>query len=365
MLFIVAAGNDGDAHYISTFTDEDGDGWHDFAPGEPGLKVGVGSVLDVVMRWDAWTGTAVNLDLYIFSGDGSQLLASSRNVQGTGGQKEPVEKIGIPLRREFQGQTFLIGIRAIGEAPPITVEIFTKNSELELFTPVGSVATPGDAKGAFTVGATNFKNGNLESFSSQGPTIDKRQKPDITGPDRVTTAAYTKENPRNPAFPGTSAACPHVSGAAALVFSLLGDGATPDQVQQFLVSRALDIEDPGADNKTGAGDLRLGEPSADQGNAPPSAAPRTSARPASSARPSSRRARRRDPRPHRSTVVPSWPSRPAPDRPGRSSPSRAPASRRMPISGRDPERRRHGDRQWRTFGRGGWFGPDRLRLDGR
>ena len=57
VLFVVASGNDGDAHYVGTFTDADGDGWHDFAPGKQGLKVGVGSVLDVVMRWDAWTGT--------------------------------------------------------------------------------------------------------------------------------------------------------------------------------------------------------------------------------------------------------------------------------------------------------------------
>ena len=172
-------------------------------------------------------------------------------------------------------------MRAVGAVPPVKIEIFTKNSELELFTPVGSVATPGDAKGAFTVGATNFKNSKLETFSAQGPTADDRQKPDITGPDRVTTAAYTKEDPANPSFPGTSASCPHVSGAAALVFQALGASATPDTVQQFLVAKAQDIEDPGPDNKSGAGDLRLGPVPGQQGTAPPSTAPRPSAQPSS------------------------------------------------------------------------------------
>jgi subtilisin family serine protease len=278
VLVVVASGNDGDGHYVGTYADTDHDGFHDFGPGKPFLKVGVGSTLDVALRWDAWTGTPVNLDLYVFTADG-QLVASSRNVQGGSVQKDPVERILIPLRREFQGQTYLIAVNAVGATRPVKVEIFTKNSELELFTPVGSVATPGDAKGAFTVGATNVRNDTLETFSAQGPTADERVKPDLTGPDRVTTAAYTKKNPSEPSFPGTSAATPHVAGAAALVLGAQPN-ATPDQIQQFLISRVQDIEDPGVDDKSGAGDLRLGTPPGQQGTVPAtSPTPRPSARP--------------------------------------------------------------------------------------
>lgn len=277
ILVVVAAGNDGDGHYLGTYADNDG--FHDFEPDKPFLKVGVGNRLDVVLRWDAWTGAPINLDLYVFTAEG-QLVASSRNVQGGSAQKDPVERILIPLRREFQGQTYLIAVRAVGATRPVKVEIFTKNSELELFTPVGSVATPGDAKGAFTVGATNVRDGALEIFSAQGPTADERIKPDLTGPDRITTATYTKENPKNPIFPGTSAAAPHVAGAAALV---LGSqpGATPDRTQRYLISQVEDIEDAGVDNKSGAGDLRLGLPSGAQGGGVPTPAqsPRASTRP--------------------------------------------------------------------------------------
>ena len=54
----------------------------------------------------------------------------------------------------------------------------------------------------------------MESFSSQGPTDDGRLKPEVTAPDNTPSAAYNRGDRR---FPGTSAACPHVSGFAALL----------------------------------------------------------------------------------------------------------------------------------------------------
>ncbi|CAA9563138.1 MAG: hypothetical protein AVDCRST_MAG18-1261 [uncultured Thermomicrobiales bacterium] len=286
VLFVVAAGNSGDEHYAANLTDGDGNGWHEFAPGKEFLKISVGSALDVRMRWDAWTGEPVNLDLYLFSADGRQYLDSSRNVQSRG--VVPVETLIFPLDRQFQRQTYQLRVRTVGNVRPVKLEIFVANSETQLLTPVGSVATPADAKGAFTVGATDVRDLSLEDFSSQGPTADNRVKPEITAPDRVLTASYQRESPSDPAFPGTSAATPHVAGAAALVLSSLGT-ATPDQIQQFLVGRAQDIEDPGVDPKSGAGDIRLGAPT-QQGAAAPSASPRASASPSprASASPSAR-----------------------------------------------------------------------------
>src|SRR5690606_3914622 len=119
-------------------------------------------------------------------------------------------------------------------------------------TPAYSISNPGDAAGSFTVGAVNFENDELEPYSGQGPTFDGRQKPDIMGLARVTTAAYKGEP-----FYGTSSAAPHVSGAAALVFGAQ-EGATNAQVRAFLERNARDLEDPGPENKTGFGRLALG-----------------------------------------------------------------------------------------------------------
>ena len=76
----------------------------------------------------------------------------------------------------------------------------------------GSVDTPASSPYALAVGAANVANNSLEAYSSQGPTIDRRLKPDITGFDNVRRISTSSI-----ASPGTSAGAPHVAGAAALI----------------------------------------------------------------------------------------------------------------------------------------------------
>jgi hypothetical protein len=60
-------------------------------------------------------------------------------------------------------------------------------------------------------------------------------------------------------FNGTSAATPHVAGAAALALSAF-PGYGPDQLQSFLERLAVDMGDAGIDVQFGYGRLYLGEP---------------------------------------------------------------------------------------------------------
>ena len=84
------------------------------------------------------------------------------------------------------------------------------------------------------------------AYSSQGPTIDRRVKPDITGFDNVASNLDQFSS-----FSGTSAGAPHVAGAAALIKS---------------ANSNLDAAPAGATREPGHGDCR-GRP-ADQSVGP-------------------------------------------------------------------------------------------------
>ncbi len=137
-------------------------------------------------------------------------------------------------------------------------------TDLELFSQIvplgaaavagGSVATPGDAAGALTVGAVPWTSDQVGAYSSVGPTDDGRPKPDLVGPTYVTA------NPAWPGTAGTSAATAHVAGAAALVRQqrrAQGLPVAPDDLRAVLVGTALDRGAPGVDPAFGAGSLRL------------------------------------------------------------------------------------------------------------
>ncbi|GHB18120.1 MULTISPECIES: S8 family peptidase [Streptomyces] len=86
----------------------------------------------------------------------------------------------------------------------------------------GTVASPGSADAALTVGAVD-DDGLMADFSSVGPrTGDGAVKPDITAPGvEITAAAATGTSGQNPpgyvSLSGTSMATPHVAGAAAIL----------------------------------------------------------------------------------------------------------------------------------------------------
>ena len=119
-----------------------------------------------------------------------------------------------------------------------------------------TVGTPGCAKKVITVGASD-KTDQIAWFSSRGPTLDNRVKPDVLLPGVNIIAARAKDTSMGQVIDqyhtqasGTSMATPHCAGVAALMLSA-NNTLTPAQIKQKMMDTALDLKyDP---NTQGSG----------------------------------------------------------------------------------------------------------------
>jgi subtilisin family serine protease len=112
---------------------------------------------------------------------------------------------------------------------------------------MGTVASPGIAPDAITVGAVD-DTGTLAAFSSRGAAPDFVIKPEISAPGVgiVSTVPYANCAMSSPtgylAASGTSMATPHVSGGAALLLQMHPEW-TPEQVKSALITSAKEIDE--------------------------------------------------------------------------------------------------------------------------
>lgn len=264
-LWSVAAGNSGDGHYNLTGTTVNGLGSVLLGPNNPVYSINVpdGGIAFVDLKWDAWPTTSQDFDLFVYESQAGyesfQPIAGSTDPQD--GTQPPVESLGF-ANNSGSARTFLVEIYAFdGNPRGRRFDLFFEGNinALEAVTP-GSLSEPATSPYAMTVGAYDVADGALEPFSSLGPTIDQRVKPDMAAPDGVSTATYGDGD-----FFGTSAAAPHVAGAAAVLLEANGD-LDVAELQAILEARAQDPSDvadeAGAhsiDNGFGAGQLRVGD----------------------------------------------------------------------------------------------------------
>lgn len=242
VLWINAAGNEGSSHWAGETRDDDGNGFVDI-PGAPAPAVVFatpgGYPFFVLANWNDWgpnplapTATT-DIDLVVFrraGPDSWERVGESTLPQA--GNGPPIEGIGA---RDMPEGIFAIVLRATNLTRRVPIHLFlTGVSALQPLEPRGSIGIPATAKAAVAVGAVHVDDGKLAPYSSQGPTDDKRVKPDVAAPSNNLSLAYGADGGTG-RFTGTSAACPHVSGFAALLHQ-----RTPNASVQAL--RASTIE---------------------------------------------------------------------------------------------------------------------------
>ncbi|MDH4168264.1 MAG: S8 family serine peptidase [Acidimicrobiia bacterium] len=126
-----------------------------------------------------------------------------------------------------------------------------------------TVGAPGAAAEAITVGASAEWSGAsgspqrsdgpyLAPFSSRGPTLDGRIKPDVVAPGVTITSADAGTTSGYTTLSGTSMATPFVAGLAALALEV-DPASTPAQLKSSVMGSARDLGAPGLDNQWGAG----------------------------------------------------------------------------------------------------------------
>jgi len=261
VLVVAAAGNEGESSWYGPFRDPNGDGIHDFRDYDDTLSFPVfaGDILELRLHWDDPCRRSANrYDLLLYRGEELVAIGSA-----DGGASIPVRRIslaGLPTG------TYSVRIRKAPDAEPVPLHLrWINGRRIEYATPYGSIGAvlPACSPFVLTVGAVNWHTGWLETYSSRGPSHQGLLKPELVAPDHVQTqttgATLEISGAFIGGFEGSSAAAPHVAGAALLVkqaFPAFG----PAELRDYLMEHAIDRGVPGADMEFGAGIVCLPPP---------------------------------------------------------------------------------------------------------
>ena len=231
--WVNAAGNSAGWVWYGRFSDPERDGVHNFARDDVGnaLVLPEDSEPIFVMRWDDdWGRADCDLDLELYRNargpDGQYILvgADLTEQDGTPGS-EPFAGLAVdqPITSSQAGVYFLVIRKWTCINDPRWVQLAVYDTSILQYASSGHhMGNPEESRnpGILAVGATHYwDTANIAAYSSRGPTIDGRTKPDITG---VACATTTTNEPFSVDghqcwLPGTSQAAPHVAGLAALV----------------------------------------------------------------------------------------------------------------------------------------------------
>ncbi|MBI3402017.1 MAG: choice-of-anchor D domain-containing protein [Acidobacteria bacterium] len=322
--YFTAVGNDADEHYYGAYTNSGVDGstvggitntgkLHLFQRTSDTTDVlGLGAQpynvialpangeVAIFLSWDDKFGaSANNYDLFLVQQSTGRVVASSTTVQN--GRQDPTEFIDY-VNRGSQDFFRIVVQNVRDAAQPKNLNLFSfqpecatggpllltagRHERVNYNTATRSISAQSDAGGSpvgvVAVGAIcsataaaaarfgsttpnesclDVSNSTAEFYSSRGPTIDGRVKPDVAGLDGVSiTGAGSFSNP----FFGTSAAAPHLGAIAAVVLqgapcllsrstSTIDAASARSTLRNLLVRTADRLGDPNPNNVFGTG----------------------------------------------------------------------------------------------------------------
>lgn len=273
IMWVAAAGNYAENHWkgdwrpidlgVAVFQEFGTAGSGDF---DLSTVVAPGQTIEVYLKWDNWPTTSTeDLDLFLFDLSG-YLTSSEVDQSDPQNPREPTEAL-FWTNTSSLSRTVFIEVREWVATNPGELDLLVfSNAFLEHPVPAGSIADPAFSPHTVAVGASCFANNQIEDFSSLGPTIDGRIKPDFTSADAVTTRAYGGSGTNAcDGFGGTSAAAPHLAGLAALIKEAAPRWSN-DRIEQAMVDYSVDLGPGGMDNTFGHGDVVLGALPAEECN---------------------------------------------------------------------------------------------------
>lgn len=253
ILLVTSAGNYAEQHFLDDHRDNDGDDFHEFPWGSEYLPIYFGTgKASINLSWDEYNNCGrSDFDAFLWNRDGELVGRATRSQDYGDDNCSPSEYVKGTIE---EGDWHFLQILRAGGSGQTKLRIFARNGTIYRSMPEGSIVDPGTHPGVYTVGAVRAQNyvfNSVESFSSQGPVLSLSNKPDISGPNGLSTRTFGPMG-----FYGTSASTPAVTAALAILMSE-DPSRTPFEAADILSQSAIWEDTPFQNTQMGAGRARL------------------------------------------------------------------------------------------------------------
>ena len=231
--FVASSGNEAESHWSGPGVSSDGDEWVEFTEGD--LNQGE---IDNVEKNPIATSDTYSI---FFSKKNWEDIGDSASytLHLKDENDDIIESVTLSeddtyevLQAEPSSDNYYLAIEK-SSGDEVDLQIFAREN-IDWNTPEGSIVAPASGEGSIGVGAYDNTTGELQSYSSQGPTVDGRLGIDLIAPDNVPVSKYSGSGST---FSGTSAAAPAVGGTIGGMIER-DPTLTPDQIRTILHNTA-------------------------------------------------------------------------------------------------------------------------------